>query len=75
MYEKSKGRNILVYLDISFGNIKTEKITEISFNNRYNRNNRFNMNKVQKCSKWIPFIVNTKLDSFSVIYYTFYNKM
>ena len=35
-----------VYLDISFGNIKTEKITEISFNNRYNRNNRFNMNKL-----------------------------
>ena len=49
-----------VYPVISFGNIKSEKITEISFNNRYNRNNRFNMNKLQKMFKMDSFFIEHK---------------
>ena len=40
-----------VYQDISFGNKKSEKITDISFYNRNNRNNNNNRNKVQKMFK------------------------
>ena len=39
------------YPDISFGNIESQKITEISFYNRNNRNNNNNRNILQKMLK------------------------
>ena len=60
MYEKIGVDIFAVDPDISFGNIKSEKITEISLNNIYNRNNRFNMNKLQKMFKMDSFFIEHK---------------
>ena len=49
-----------VYQDISFGNKKSEKITDISFYNRNNRNNNNNRNKVQKMFKMASIIIGHK---------------
>ena len=44
-----------VYLDILFDNKKSEKITEISFHNRNNRNYDNNRNIQEKMSKMDSF--------------------
>ena len=49
-----------VYQDISFGNKKSEKITDISFYNRNNRNNNNNRNKVQKFFKMASILIGNK---------------
>ena len=49
-----------VYQDISFGNKKSEKITDISFYNRNNRNNNNNRNKVQKMFKMASILIGHK---------------
>ena len=40
-----------VYTDFSFDNKKSEKITDISFHNRNNRNNNYNRNILEKMFK------------------------
>ena len=49
-----------VYLDISFDNKKLEKITEISFHNRNNRNNNYNRNILEKIFKMDSFCIGHK---------------
>ena len=49
-----------VYQDISFGNKKSEKITDISFYNRNNRNNNNNRNKLQKMFKMASILIGHK---------------
>ena len=66
-----------VYPDISFGNIKSEKITEISCNNTITDITGITdltWINYKKCSKWIHFLLSTKLGSFSVIYKYFITK-
>ena len=46
-----------VYQGISFGNKKSEKITDISFYNRNNRNNNNNRNKLQKMFKMDSIVI------------------
>ena len=50
-----------VYLDISFDNNKSEKITDISFHNRNNRNNNNNRNKLQKMFKMDSIVIRNKV--------------
>ena len=61
-----------VYPDISFGNKKSEKITDISFHNRNNRNNKNNRNELQKMLKMVSVLLSTKLGSLSVILKTIF---
>ena len=49
-----------VHPDISFGNKKSEKITDNSFHNRNNRNNNNNRNKVQKMFKMASILIGHK---------------
>ena len=49
-----------VYPDISFGNKKLEKITQISFHNRNNRNNKINRNVLEKMLKMDSFCIGHK---------------
>ena len=49
-----------VYQGISFGNKKSEKITDISFHNRNNRNNNNNRNKLQKMFKMDSIVIGNK---------------
>ena len=56
-----------VYPDISFGNKKSENITEISFDNRNNRNYKNNRNKLQNMIKIFSFFVEHNFGSLSVI--------
>ena len=49
-----------VYQGISFGNKKSEKITDISFYNRNNRNNNNNRNKLQKIFKMASILIGHK---------------
>ena len=49
-----------VHPEISFGNNKSEKIAEISFYNRYIRDNRNNRDKIQKMFKMDSFFVGHK---------------
>ena len=46
-----------MYPEISFGNIESQKITEISFYNRYNRNINNNRNILQKMFKMDSFCI------------------
>ena len=54
-----------VYPDISFGNKKSENITEISFFNRNNRNYKNNRNEPQNMFKMINFFVEHKFGLFA----------
>ena len=54
-----------VYPDISFGNKKSENITEISFDNRNNRNYKNNRNEPQNMFKKINFFVEHKFGAFA----------
>ena len=56
-----------VYQDISFGNKKSEKITDISFYNRNNRNNKDNRNNIQKIFMKVSFLLDTILGALSDI--------
>ena len=56
-----------VYLDISFGNKKSENITEISFFNRNNRNYKNNISKLHKIFKIVSRLLKTKFRSVFVI--------
>ena len=49
-----------VYPDFSFDNKKLEKITEISFHNRNNRNNNYNRNILEKMFKMDSFCIGHK---------------
>ena len=49
-----------VYPDISFGNKKLEKITQISFHNRNNRNYKMNRNVLEKMFKVDSFYIGHK---------------
>ena len=49
-----------VYPDISFDNKKLEKITEISFHIRNNRNNNYNRNILEKIFKMDSFCIGHK---------------
>ena len=60
MYSKIGVDIFSVYPDISFGNKKSEKITDISFYNRNNRNNNNNRNKVQKMFKMASILIGHK---------------
>ena len=67
MYEKIVVYIFSIYPDISFGNGKSENITEISFDNRNNRNYKNNRHKLQNMIKIISFFVEHKFGSLSVI--------
>ena len=54
-----------VYPDISFGNKKSENITEISFYNRNNRNYKNNRNEPQNMFKMINFFAEHKFGLFA----------
>ena len=56
-----------VWPDISFDNIKMEKITDISFFNRNNRNYKNNIFKLHKIFKIVSRLLKTKFGSVSVI--------
>ena len=60
-----------VYPEISFGNIESQKITEISFYNRNNRNINNNRNKVQKMFKMASILIGHKACIF--FYYVIIN--
>ena len=49
-----------IYPDFSFDNKKSEKITEISFHNRNNRNNNYNRNILEKIFKMDSFCIGHK---------------
>ena len=56
-----------VWPDISFDNIKMEKITDISFFNRNNRNYKNNISKLHKIFKIVSRLLKTKFGSVFVI--------
>ena len=53
-----------VYQGISFGDKKSEKITDISFYNRNNRNNKDNRNNIQKMFKMVSFFAEHNVGLF-----------
>ena len=65
--EKEEVDILSVHPDISFGNKKSENITEISFDNRNNRNYKNNRNKLQNMIKIFSFFVEHNFGSLSVI--------
>ena len=58
--EKEEVDILSVYPDISFGNKKSENITEISFDNRNNRNYKNNRNILEKMFKMDSFCIGHK---------------
>ena len=59
--EKEEVDILSVHPDISFGNKKSEKITDNSFHNRNNRNNNNNRNILEKMFKMDSFCIGHKV--------------